>query len=63
MSPAAGSDQTTIELRRALEDVARLAWDGVPGCDGASVSLLRDGTARTLSATQDWIRALDARQY
>jgi len=63
MSSAAGSDQTTLELRRALEDVARLAWDGVPGCDGASVSLLSDGTARTLSATQDWIRALDARQY
>jgi len=57
------SDDTSTELRRALQDVARLARDGVLGCDGASVSLLHDGTASTLSATQDRIRALDAAQY
>jgi serine phosphatase RsbU (regulator of sigma subunit) len=62
IAPTSAED-TTRELRRALQDVARLAWNDVPGCDGASVSLLHDGTASTLSATQDRIRALDAAQY
>jgi serine phosphatase RsbU (regulator of sigma subunit) len=63
MVPLTSTDETSVELRRALADVARLAWEGVPGCDGASVSLLHDGTATTLAATQDHIRALDGEQY
>jgi serine phosphatase RsbU (regulator of sigma subunit) len=63
MSAFRTGDESSTDLQRALEDVARLAWDGVPGCDGASVSLLHDGTPRTLSATQDRISALDAAQY
>ncbi|HKG50795.1 MAG TPA: GAF domain-containing SpoIIE family protein phosphatase [Actinomycetales bacterium] len=58
-----GIDQTSAELRRALEDAAHLAWHDVPGCDGVSVSLIHDGTPSTLSATQDRIRELDGAQY
>src|SRR5215217_2107519 len=63
MVPENGTDRTSAELRRALEDAARLAWRDVPGCDGASVSLLHDGKASTVSATQDRIRELDRAQY
>jgi serine phosphatase RsbU (regulator of sigma subunit) len=63
MSPPTSRGDTSTELRRALQDVARLAQEGVPGCDGASVSLLHDGTATTLSATEDRVRSLDAAQY
>ena len=63
MVPENGIDETSAEVRRALADAARLAWHDVPGCDGASVSLLHDGTASTVSATQDRIRELDRGQY
>jgi hypothetical protein len=63
MAPLRSTDETSVELRRALADVARLAWDGVQGCDGASVSLLHDGRPSTVSATHDRIRAMDAAQY
>jgi serine phosphatase RsbU (regulator of sigma subunit) len=63
MAPLTSSDETSVELRRALADVARLAWDGVPGCDGASVSLIHDGRPSTVAATHDRIRAMDAAQY
>jgi len=32
--------QFSQELTHALEDLARLARDAVPGCDGASISVL-----------------------
>jgi len=63
MVPLTSTDETTVELRRALGDLARLARDGVPGCAGASVSLLHEGTPTTLAATQDRIRELDGAQY
>ena len=47
----------------ALRDLARLVAQGVPGCDGASVSLLRDGEPSTLAASHDHIRTLDQVQY
>jgi serine phosphatase RsbU (regulator of sigma subunit) len=63
-SPAAlRAELTRGELRRALEDLAALACTGVPGCAGASVSLLHDGTASTLAATHEHIEALDQEQY
>lgn len=55
--------QTRGELVRALDDLARLAWDGVPGCDGASVSLLGDGSVTTVAATQQRVKRLDDAQY
>jgi serine phosphatase RsbU (regulator of sigma subunit) len=51
------------ELRRALNDVAQFASDGVPGCAAVSVSLLDDGTAATLSATEHRVLAVDEAQY
>jgi serine phosphatase RsbU (regulator of sigma subunit) len=54
---------TNAFARQALQDLARLAREGVVGCVGASVSLLQQGTANTLSATPELIRGLDEAQY
>lgn len=53
----------SVELTRALGELAQLAWRGVPGCDGASVSLLHDGEPSTLASSHDRVRALDQAQY
>jgi GAF domain-containing protein len=51
-------------LTEVLADVARLARATVPGCDGASLSLLgSDGAVRTPAATDEWILTLDDLQY
>jgi serine phosphatase RsbU (regulator of sigma subunit) len=50
-------------LSQALEELARLAWEGVPGCDGASVSLVHTDTFSTLAATAQRITDIDAEQY
>ncbi len=55
--------RTRGELVSALDDLARLAWHGVPGCDGASLSLMAIGEATTLAATHDSVRDLDTVQY
>lgn len=64
-APEVGAPETLAsrELLTALEDLARLAWLGVPGCDGASLSLLSSGEATTLAASHDHVRALDVVQY
>src|SRR3954447_21613431 len=51
------------ELGDALEELARLAWDAVPGCDGASVSVLHEHSVSTVAATQRRIRDIDQAQY
>ena len=61
--PAASSASFTSELAATLHDLAELVCRGVPGCDGASISLLRDGDVSTLAATSDLIRTLDQAQY
>jgi serine phosphatase RsbU (regulator of sigma subunit) len=63
MDVRASADRISVELRHALQDVARLASDGVPGCDEASVTLVHDGTLSTMSATRERVRRLDAAQY
>ena len=50
-------------MTRALSDLADLVCQGVPGCDGASISLLRQGSPSTLVATSDRVRELDDAQY
>ena len=54
---------TDSEIDGVLRDLARLVALGVPGCDGASVSLLADGEASTLAASNEHIRTLDEAQY
>jgi GAF domain-containing protein len=51
------------ELSEALEELARLAWDAVPGCDGASVSVLHEHSVSTVAATQRRITDIDQAQY
>jgi GAF domain-containing protein len=45
-----------------LRELARLVSSGVPGCDGASISLLQGETASTLAASHEHIRTLDQAQ-
>ena len=54
---------TAPEIEIVLRDLARLVSQGVPGCDGASISLLRDGEPSTLVASHEHIRTLDDAQY
>ena len=54
---------TDPEIVAALRDLARLVSSGVPGCDGASISLLADGEPSTLAASHGHIRTLDQAQY
>ena len=51
------------DLDQALKELVGLAWEGVAGCDGASVSVLHEGTVSTLTATQSRISDLDHAQY
>src|SRR4051795_13114171 len=51
------------ELSEALEELARLAWDAVPGCDGASVSVLDEHSVSTVAETQRRITDIDQAQY
>jgi serine phosphatase RsbU (regulator of sigma subunit) len=55
--------RTRDELARALEDLARLAREGIPGCASASVTVLHDGDARTMSTSDDRALAIDEEQY
>jgi|tagenome__1003787_1003787.scaffolds.fasta_scaffold20883506_2 serine phosphatase RsbU (regulator of sigma subunit) len=55
--------QFSRELREALEDLTRLAQDAVPGCDGASISVLHEHSVSTLAATQRRITDIDKAQY
>jgi GAF domain-containing protein len=52
------------QLPEVLSDVVQLALSTIPGCDGASLSLLSpDGTVRTPAATDDQTLGLDDLQY
>jgi serine phosphatase RsbU (regulator of sigma subunit) len=51
------------DLDQALRELVGLAWDGVAGCDGASISVLHMGRVSTLAATQARISDLDHAQY
>ena len=61
--PEPGPDQARSDIAAALEELARLVGRAVPGCDGASVSLLHEGRPTTLAASQDTVRDLDEVQY
>lgn len=47
----------------ALQHVARMARDGIDGCDAASVTLLRNGRAMSVASTAEVARELDAVQW
>jgi GAF domain-containing protein len=52
------------QLPDVLNDVVQLALSTIPGCDGASLSLLGpDGAVRTPAATDDQTMGLDDLQY
>jgi len=57
------TDEAHKELERALESLARISRDGIPGCADASVTVLHDGQARTMSATDVRAVAVDEQQY
>src|SRR3954453_7489595 len=56
-------NRTRDELARALEDLARLAREGIPGCASASVTVLHEGQARTMSTSDDRALQIDKEQY
>ena len=51
------------ELLDELRNLARLIARGVPGCDGASISVLQEDEPSTLAASEDRIQTLDEAQY
>jgi hypothetical protein len=55
--------RTREELVRALEDLARQAREGIPGCGSASVTVLHEGEARTISTSDERALAIDEEQY
>src|SRR3954470_20594105 len=57
------NSRTREELARALDDLARLAREGIPGCGSASVTVLHDGDAQTMSSSDDRALAIDEEQY
>src|SRR5918911_5155591 len=57
------TQQARAELAQALEGLARISRDGIPGCADASVTVLHDGEARTMSATDLRAVAVDEQQY
>src|SRR3954451_13830886 len=57
------NSRTREELARALDDLARLAREGIPGCGSASVTVLHDGDALTMSSTDARALAIDEEQY
>src|SRR4051794_1730030 len=63
LSQPQNSSRTREELARALDDLARLAREGIPGCGSASVTVLHEGDARTMSSTDGRALAIDEEQY
>ena len=57
------TDQTREDLAQALDDLSRLAREGIPGCAEASVTVLHGGDARTMAATGPRPVRVDERQY
>ncbi len=56
-------DRTRQELVDALQDLAALARDAVPGCATASVTVLHNGTPGTMASTDPRARGVDEEQY
>ncbi len=57
------TDQAREELAQALEGLARISRDGVPGCAEASVTVLHGGAPHTASATGARAVGVDEKQY
>jgi serine phosphatase RsbU (regulator of sigma subunit) len=57
------TDQTRDDLAQALDDLARLARQGIPGCAEASLTVMHGGDARTMAATGPRPVRVDERQY
>jgi serine phosphatase RsbU (regulator of sigma subunit) len=51
------------ELVQGLHDLACLAREDVPGCTGASISLVAEDSVATVAATEQRITSLDEAQY
>jgi GAF domain-containing protein len=51
------------DFHALLDQACRQVIQAVPGVDMASVTIVRDGTAETLAATDERIAALDVGQY
>ena len=59
IASTADGDELAAALDHLVDEVRR----GVPGCDGASITLLWRGGPRTLAASTELVRALDDAQY
>ena len=62
-TPAPPPTSSTEDSLHALQDLVELVRYGVPGCDGASVSLLEGESPSTVKATTEYVRAMDEAQY
>ena len=51
------------ELLSAADVLTALVCQGVPGCDGASLSLIRDDEPSVVSASHEFVVAFDTAQY
>ena len=63
MSDQGALSRASDGVSQALEELAGLAWEGVPGCDGASVSFVDANRFSTLAATAPRITEIDNVQY
>jgi serine phosphatase RsbU (regulator of sigma subunit) len=63
MAQQTSLDQVTHELTRTLGELASLVWDAVPGCDGASFSVMHGDSVSTLAASDQRITNIDEAQY
>jgi hypothetical protein len=53
----------TADVEKLLVEVARLAVDTVPGCDLASVTVIRDGGPATVASSDERAQQVDQAQY
>lgn len=52
-----------LPLEQLLTRVATYAVQAIPGADGAGLTLLEEGRANTMVATEDFVREVDTVQY
>jgi GAF domain-containing protein/ANTAR domain-containing protein len=53
----------STDLDQVLQAVTELAVEAIPGCDCASVTLIRDSTPVTVAASDERARTVDESQY
>ena len=53
----------TPDLHQLLEAVAALAVESIPGCDSASITLIREGSPATVASSDDRAVQVDEVQY